>query len=384
MNRYPIHIPQTIDHLVSQGRNSCLLTKRKLRMTLSTPDARATLKADLLDLLTQLPSLEHGKWIEQALISILRIAAEEIDRLDWKILTASLQDMERAFQSFSDYRHVRKISIFGSARLPSDAPEYEIALEFSRQVAQQGFMVMTGAGGGIMQAANEGAGLEQSFGLNIQLPFEQGSNPFVSEDKLIEFKYFFTRKLFFLRETDAVALFPGGFGTQDEAFECLTLCQTGKAGPMPLVLLDKPGGKYWHGWENYVREHLLSQRLINGDDLSLYTITDRVDVACQAIAQFYRIYHSSRYVREQFVIRLKTELSDAEVEELNQEFSDILVSGNIQKTNALPEERLTDVHDLPRLVLHFNQRDHGRLYQMINRINQMGQPSEAENHPERK
>ncbi|MDJ1170156.1 LOG family protein [Roseofilum sp. BLCC_M154] len=353
-------------------------------MTLSTPDPGATLKADLLELLAQLPSLEHGKWVEQALIGILRIAAEEIDRLDWKILTGSLQDMERAFEIFSAYRHVRKISIFGSARLPSDAPAYQIALAFARQVAQQGFMVMTGAGGGIMQAGNEGAGLEQSFGLNIQLPFEQGSNPFVTEDKLIQFKYFFTRKLFFLRETDAVALFPGGFGTQDEAFECLTLCQTGKAGPMPLVLLDQPGGQYWHGWQKYVQDHLLSQNLINGDDLSLYTITDRVDVACQAIAEFYRVYHSSRYVREQFVMRLKTELSDAEVEELNQEFRDILVSGRIEKTKALPEERLSDVHDLPRLVLHFNQRDHGRLYQMIHRINQMGQPSEAQNHPERK
>jgi len=353
-------------------------------MTLSSPDARATLKADLSELVAQLPNLEHGKWIEQALISILRIAAEDMERLDWKILTASLQDMERAFHIFSDYRHVRKISIFGSARLPSDAPEYKIALEFARQVAQQGFMVMTGAGGGIMQAANEGAGLEQSFGLNIQLPFEQGSNPFVREDKLVLFKYFFTRKLFFLRETDAVALFPGGFGTQDEAFECLTLCQTGKAGPMPLVFLDKPGGRYWYRWEQYVKDHLLSQKLINGEDLSLYTITDQVDVACRAIAQFYRVYHSSRYVREQFVMRLKTELSDRDVEQLNQEFGDILVSGKIQKTQALPEESLTDVHDLPRLVLHFNQRDHGRLYQMINRINQMGEPSEAENHPERK
>ncbi|HBQ99860.1 MULTISPECIES: LOG family protein [unclassified Roseofilum] len=353
-------------------------------MTLSSSDARATLKADLLELVAQLPHLEHGKWIEQALISILAVAGEEIDRLDWKILTASLQDMERAFQIFSTYRHVRKISIFGSARLPAHAPEYQIALEFAGKVAQQGFMVMTGGGGGIMQAGNEGAGLEHSFGLNIQLPFEQGSNPFVTEDKLIEFKYFFTRKLFFLRETDAVALFPGGFGTQDEAFECLTLCQTGKSGPMPLVLLDKPGGQYWYGWEKYLRDHLLSQRLINGEDLSLYTITDKVDVACQAIAQFYRIYHSSRYVREQFVIRLNTELSDTEVEQLNQEFSDILVSGQIKKTKALPEERLNDVHHLPRLVLHFNQRDHGRLYQMINRMNQMGQPSEEENHPERK
>lgn len=179
----------------------------------------ASLQAEVAKLINQLPSLQHGKWIQQALVTLVQMGGAEIDRLDWKILTASMQDMERGFQIFYPYRHVRKITIFGSARLPSDSPAYQMAIDFARCVTQQGFMVMTGAGGGIMEAGNVGAGPEKSFGLNIQLPFEQNANPFIAGDKLINFKYFFTRKLFFLRESDALALFPGGFGTQDGAFE---------------------------------------------------------------------------------------------------------------------------------------------------------------------
>jgi len=344
----------------------------------------ASLQADVAQLINMLPSLQHGKWIQQALVTLVQMAGSEIDRLDWKILTASMQDMERGFQIFYPYRHVRKITMFGSARLPSDSPEYQIAIDFARCVTQQGFMVMTGAGGGIMQAGNVGAGPEKSFGLNIQLPFEQNANPFIAGDKLIDFKYFFTRKLFFLRESDALALFPGGFGTQDEAFESLTLCQTGKYGPVPLVLIDKPGGDYWLRWDAYVREHLLSRGLISPEDLSLYKITDKLDVACETINHFYRVFHSSRYVKGKLVIRLKEELKDVDIEQLNAEFSDILVSGRIEKTKALPAESQDDTIDLPRLVLHFNQRNFGRLYQMIAKINHLGVPSPALEHPEQK
>ena len=203
----------------------------------------------------------------------MRLASSEIDRLDWKILSASLADMERGLKLFHTYRHVRKITIFGSARTPSDSPEYQMAANFARYVTNLGFMVMTGGGGGIMQAGNEGAGRENSFGLNIQLPFEQEANPFIQGDsKLINFKYFFTRKLFLLKESDAIALFPGGFGTQDEAFECMTLSQTGKFGPVPLVLIDPPGGDYWQAWSNYIHEHLLQKGLISPEDPSLYTV----------------------------------------------------------------------------------------------------------------
>jgi hypothetical protein len=355
-------------------------------MSLSPSDpALKSLQADLAALIEQLPSLEHGKWIQRALDVLLRLTREEIDRLDWKILTSCTQDMERAFQVFYPYRHVRKVTIFGSARLAPDTPEYKLAAEFALYLTQQGFMVITGGGGGIMEAGNKGAGAEKSFGLNIQLPFEQGANPFIEGDpKLIHFKYFFTRKLFFLRESDAIALFPGGFGTQDEAFECLTLCQTGRSGPVPLVLIDKVGGTYWQEWDAYIRNHLIQRGLVSPEDTSLYTITDNVEVAYEAINSFYRVYHSSRYVGDQLVIRLKSELSDADVETLNANFSDILVKGRIEKSRALPQELPDETAELPRLIFYFNRRDSGRLYQLIATISKMGIPPEVATHPEQK
>jgi uncharacterized protein (TIGR00730 family) len=356
-------------------------------MTSSAPfDTLKSLQADIADLIDRLPSLKHRQYIQQALATIVRLADSDIDRLDWKILSAALADMERGFELFYNYRHVRKVTIFGSARLSPETPEYQMALEFGRAVTKLGFMVMTGGGGGIMQAGHEGAGRDNSFGLNIQLPFEQQANPIINGDpKLINFKYFFTRKLFLLKESDAVALFPGGFGTQDEAFECMTLSQTGKFGPVPLVLIDHPGGDYWRSWGDYIDQQLVQKGLVSPEDPSLYTITDNLEVACNAITGFYQVYHSSRYVGNQLVIRLSCELSDAEVEQLNHEFSDILVKGRIEKSQALPQESQDETLELPRLILYFNQRDLGRLYQMIAMINQMGTPSEEEMaHPERK
>lgn len=350
-------------------------------------DTLESLQADIAELIEQLPTLKHRQLIQRALSTIVRLADCELERLDWKILSASLADMEQGFQVFHPYRHVRKITIFGSARTSPETPEYRMAVDFARRVAQMGFMVMTGGGGGIMQAGNEGAGRENSFGLNIHLPFEQEANPvMVGDAKLIQFKYFFTRKLFLLRESDAVALFPGGFGTQDEAFECMTLSQTGKFGPVPLVLIDRPGGDYWRAWSDYINEHLMKQGLISPDDPSIYTVTDNLDVACNAITGFYQVYHSSRYVGEKLIIRLKTDLSDAAVEQLNTEFNDILVKGRIEKSKALPEETQEEgIAGLPRLVLYFNQRDLGRFYQMLAAINQSGSPSEESTaHPERK
>jgi uncharacterized protein (TIGR00730 family) len=356
-------------------------------MASSSSDSLDKLRVTIDHLFDRLPNLKHTDSIQKALRTLVRIAnLEEIERLDWKILNAALQDMERAFQVFYPYQHVRKIAIFGSARIESDAPEYQMAVAFARCVTLQGFMVITGAGNGIMQAGNEGAGAENSFGLNIRLPFEQGANAFIKGDlKLIEFKYFFTRKLFFLREADALALFPGGFGTQDEAFECITLSQTGKSAPVPLVLIDRPGGSYWQDWDAYIHKHLLQRGLISPDDSSLYTITDNLDVACEAIAGFYRVYHSSRYVGDQLVVRLKSGLTDEAVEQLNATFKDILLKGRIEKSQALPQEIGDETADLPRLVLYFNQRDLGRLYQLISAINQLGTPSlDDSQHPERK
>lgn len=357
-----------------------------------TPDrtvqAIESLQITVNDLFQQLPHLRHGELIAQALALIVQMSGDDIDRLDWKLLNASLQDMGRAFSTFYPYRHVRKIAIFGSARISPDTEEYQMAREFARCVTAQGYMVITGAGGGIMQAGNEGAGADQSFGLNIQLPFEQGANPFIEGDpKLVPFKYFFTRKVFFLKESDALALFPGGFGTQDEAFECLTLTQTGKSAPVPLVLIDKPGGSYWHDWAHYIDKQLLKRGLISADDPSLYTITEDIDVACDAISSFYQVYHSSRYVGEQLVMRLKSDLTDESVAMLNENFADLLVKGTIERSKALPQEAQDETAELPRLVLHFNQKDLGRLYRLIATINQLGTPTlslEDSAHPERK
>ncbi len=308
-------------------------------------------------------------WL-RALGSFTRLGSMSLSRLDAKILASTLEDMEQGFKSFQSYQHRRKVTIFGSARSESETPEYRQAVLFARSISERGFMVLTGGGGGIMEAGNLGAGLDNTFGLNIELPFEQLANPVLaSSDRVINFKYFFSRKLFFVKESDAVVLFPGGFGTQDEAFECLTLMQTGKTKLFPLVLIDKPGGRYWQEWDEYIREHLLVRGLISPEDTSLYTVTDDVQVACQEIMDFYRIFHSNRYVRELLVLRLKAELSDETVVTLNEEFADILASGEIAKSRALPEEDDPSINHLPRLVMVFNQRNFGRLWQLIRRIN---------------
>jgi uncharacterized protein (TIGR00730 family) len=348
-------------------------------------DNSNSLKKDLEGLIDRFPTLPHSKWISRALSTIIKLAEEDVDRLDWKILSAAIEDMRQAFQVFYDYRHVRKIAVFGSARTPDEQVEYQMARQFAQQVTKQGFMVITGAGGGIMEAANQGAGKELSFGLNIKLPYEQGANSFIEDDpKLMRFKYFFTRKLFFLRESDAIALFPGGFGTHDEALECLTLCQTSRHQPIPMILIDKPGGSYWRDWDAYIRKHLVANQLISAEDTSLYTVTDNLDAAYNQICNFYQVYHSSRYVKELLVIRLKQDISEAELDILNQKFADILASGKITRTKALAEEVDDPTEHLPRLLLHFNQRDSGRLYQMIQIINQMGQSSGCDFQPHTK
>ena len=343
------------------------------------------MRSALMQVLENLPDSDNTGLITEIFATLVRMSAQEAERLDWKILSHSLLDMEGGFKAFFPYRHVRKITIFGSARTPADLAEYQMAAEFARRVVKQGFMVMTGAGGGIMQAGNEGAGRDRSFGLNIQLPFEQGANSTITGDpKLLDFKYFFTRKLFFLKESDAIALFPGGFGTQDEAFESLTLIQTGKANPMPLVLIDKPGGTYWKNWDYYIRNCLLDQALISPDDTSLYHLTDSLDGALAYIENFYRMYHSSRYVRGQLVIRLKAPLCPGGIDQLNDEFSDILSKGQIREVSAFDIERGDETEALPRLALHFNQRDAGRLNQMIHYLGKLGISCDAIEHPEKK
>ncbi len=292
---------------------------------------------------------------------------------DVKLLNAALRELRYAFKVFAPYRNVRKVSVFGSARTPREAPTFRAATEFARRVAADGFMVITGAGSGIMRACQEGAGSERSFGVNIRLPFEQEPNEIISKDpKLTTFRYFFTRKLLFIKEADAAVLFPGGFGTHDEGYECLTLVQTGKTRPMPIVFLDAPRGTYWKTWKRYVEEHLLRHGLISEEDMSLFKVTSSIDDAIAEITGFYRVYHSARTVGRHLVIRLTRPIAARLVAQLSRDFTDILVSGEIVQTAALEEEDEPELAPLPRLVLAFNRNSFGRLRQLIDRLNHDG------------
>ncbi len=292
---------------------------------------------------------------------------------DVRVIQTALRELRYAFKLFAPYAEVRKVTMFGSARTQSNRMEYQQAVEFGRKAAAAGFMVITGAGGGIMQAGHEGAGPEKSFGANIRLPWEQSANPVIREDKkLVTFKYFFTRKLIFIRHSDAIALFPGGFGTMDEGYEALTLMQTGKSQLMPLVLIDRPGGTYWRTWDKHVREHLLRDQLISPDDLNLYQITDDAEQAVRIINRFYRNFHSTRFVKDLFVIRLKHVPSASAIAAMNEDFDDIIVGPAIQCIEPTPEEvEDEDQVELPRIAFGFNRKDYGRLRQLIDVLNSL-------------
>src|SRR5215469_2313634 len=299
--------------------------------------------------------------------SALKLLTDVEDSGDVRVIQTAIRELRYAFKLFAPYSGTRKVTIFGSARTQPTRVEYQQGVEFGRKIADAGFMVITGAGGGIMQAGHEGAGPEKSFGANIRLPWEQGANPVIKEDKkLITFKYFFTRKLIFIRHSDAIALFPGGFGTMDEGYEALTLMQTGKSQLMPLVLIDRPGGTYWKTWDKHVREHLLRDQLISPDDLNLYQITDDTEQAVKIITRFYRNFQSSRFVKDLFVIRLKHAPSDSALEAMNEDFSDIVSGAPIERIEPTPEEIADQDHiKLPRIAFGFNRRDYGRLRQLV-------------------
>ncbi len=309
--------------------------------------------------------------IREIMMTALKMARDGTDRGDLKILNAALKELRYAFKVFSPYRLTRKVSVFGSARTPADSPEYEQARRFARQMTEEGFMVITGAGPGIMEAANEGAGKDMGFGINILLPFEQNANPVIEgDDKLVHMRYFFTRKLLFVKEADAVALFPGGVGTQDEGFEILTLIQTGKSEPLPVVFIDAPGGSYWRDWQEYLRTHLVDTGKVSREDLCLFRVTDDVEEAVREICRFYSRYHSLRFVRERLILRLCRPLPEGRIETLNEEFSGILLKGQIEESPALPEEgNEPHISGLGRLALHFDRTHYGGLRQLIDRIN---------------
>jgi hypothetical protein len=309
--------------------------------------------------------------LKELLAGILRLQESQLEPLDLKILNRALKELRYAFGVFQKYRGRPKISIFGSARTAPDDPAYQLAYQFCRRMVEEGFMVITGGADGIMRAGQEGAGREHSFGVNILLPFEQGANAVIAEDpKLITFKYFFTRKLMFQKESNAIALFPGGFGTHDEGFEILTLAQTGKSDPKPIVCLHPPGSDYWHQWNAFVKDQLLKKQLINEEDLSLFRVVDSVEDGVAEVLQFYRRYHSMRFVGRQLAIRLKAPLTQPQLEDLHPLFQDLLAEGTFEQRGALPEELDEPaVKDLPRVAFTSNRRSAGRLRQLIDYLN---------------
>jgi uncharacterized protein (TIGR00730 family) len=303
-----------------------------------------------------------------------KLLRDGASRGDVKLLSTALKELRYALKVFMPFRSKKKVTVFGSARMPETHPSFIQAVEFAHRMVDANFMVITGAASGIMEAGHIGAGREASIGVNILLPFEQHANTVIRGDaKLMHLKYFFTRKLLFVKESDAVALFPGGFGTQDEGFEVLTLIQTGKSHLFPVVMVDEKGGDYWRRWQDYVVDVLLKRALISPEDLSLYRITDSVDEAVAEILNFYRVYHSMRYVGVDLVLRLKKHLSDALLARIRSEFADILVSGTFEQTAALPAEAGDlQLAELPRLRFHFDRRSLGRLRQLIDLINLPG------------
>ena len=303
--------------------------------------------------------------------SALRLARDNADRGDLKIASAALKELRHAFHVFAPYRAERKVAIFGSARTLPDDPLYDQTRRVAAAMADRDWMVITGAGPGIMEAGLEGAGPEKSFGVSIRLPFEATTSQFIAGDpKLVNFRYFFTRKLEFVKEAHGFVLLPGGFGTLDEAFELLTLVQTGKSQPAPIVLLDVPGGTYWESWRAFAQVELVDRGYVGKGDLGLLRVTDDADEAVEELVRFYANYHSLRYVEGRLVLRLLRAPDDTALAALGDEFADIVVRGTIERIDTTPAERSDADHvDLDRLAFRFDRRSHARLRELIDRLN---------------
>lgn len=313
----------------------------------------------------------EGRLVLDALLTCLKLIPDRHDTGQIKLITRALKEMRYAYRVFNEYRGIRKISIFGSARTPEHHPDYIAARHFSEAIAQQNWMSITGAGDGIMKAGHEGPRRQASFGLSIRLPFETTANTVIEGDpKLINFRYFFTRKLMFLSHSDAVAVFPGGFGTQDELFEVLTLVQTGKSNVIPIVLVEGEGGAYWKNWIEYIRGHLLANGWISPEDPGIFHYAQSVQDAVDHIVRFYRVYHSSRYVRETLVLRLQRAPTPDLLDRLNSDFADLVASGRIESIPPFDEE--SDHIDLPRIAFHHNRRRFARIRALIDRLNAEG------------
>lgn len=318
--------------------------------------------------------VHHADLVREMILAALKAGIEEDQRAHLRLMNTSLKEMRFTGKVFGPYRNVRKVTVFGSARTDPGEPIYGMAQRFGRRLAEAGYMVITGGGGGIMQAANEGAGPEHSFGVNIRLPFEQKPNPVLEGNpRLINYRYFFNRKVAFLREAHAVALFPGGFGTQDEAMETLTLVQTGKRPPLPLILIDEPGGTYWTRWIEFFEEELLAEGYIVPSDLRLFERVDSVEAAVEEIDRFYRRYHSLRWIDGLLVLRVRGPLREDAARELSREFADLLIpGGRMWLTGPFPPEAdEPELQELQRLAVEFNRHDFGGLRRLIDRLNEM-------------
>ena len=314
---------------------------------------------------------ENQDLYQDILVTVCRLARDGANRGDAKLINKALGELRYALKIFAPYKGVRKVTIYGSSRTPEGHPDYRTAMDFGRRISENGWMAITGAGGGIMKAGHGGAGRDASFGVAIRLPFEQETNEIIAEDrKLINFRYFFTRKLVFMKEASAISLFPGGFGTQDECFEALTLIQTGKNALIPIVMCEQPGGTYWPQWRAYVAAELLRVGMISEEDMHLFLITDSTEKAVAEILQFYRVYHSMRYVGDDLVLRLQRRISKATLQRLNDEYAGMILNGGkIEQGGALEAEN-GEFPGLPRLTLNFDKKSFGVLRRMINVVNQ--------------
>jgi uncharacterized protein (TIGR00730 family) len=345
-------------------------------MSSSSPEAGRPFHLAYDDAVPAVPEEDKAPVSVEQLVQQIKETADKFirdkaSRGDLKMLATALKELRYALKVFAPYRHRRKVTIFGSARTPRTSPTYHQAVAFGRRMVEAGFMVVTGAASGIMEAGHVGAGVENSLGVNILLPFEQEANPIIAGDgKLVHLKYFFTRKLMFVKESDAIALFPGGFGTQDEGFEVLTLVQTGKSHMFPIVMVEEPGGDYWKRWFDFIHDVLLKRGYISEPDLSLFKITTSVDEAVEEITGFYRNYHSMRYVGERLVLRLQQPLPETALEQLRHDFQDILASGTFEQTGPLPAEaNESHLAHLTRLRFRFDRKSLGRLRELIDFVN---------------
>ena len=314
---------------------------------------------------------EESETVEELFLNILKMLYEKPDIHDLNLVKITIKELRRAFKLFAPFRDVRKVCIFGSARTDSEDENYKITEEFSRLITEIGYMVITGAGPGIMEAGNKGAGKEMSFGVNIKLPFEQQPNQYIADSsKLCSFRYFFNRKLTFVKESDATILLPGGFGTHDEAFEMLTLIQTGRSAPRPIIFLNHPNEVYWLKWKAFIEESLLGSNYISPADLSLFKICTSAQEAVDTIQTFYRTYHSIRYFQDSTIIRLNHSLKSEVIDHLNKEFSDLLTGGAFEFHG--PEDSALEhahYHGKYRLILKLNRLYYGRLMELIDFLN---------------